>query len=753
MTDSEDDHLLRLTTKANKIEFFRESETSSIRCFEGDGDGGFFYGGSLGVWHQDDDGTTELLLELEGFEGTSRPGARDIHLDADQLWIATTFGLYHYDLKSKDYKVYQVEDGGPLRNRNNLNRIIDLQNGQLLLGLDLGLELFDKETKKRTRLQGYQYDQQVNELFQDSKGRIWFGLVFLGLNQYDLNKQEQLEFTLKSGGEIISFIFEDSNGHIWVGTEASGVYRFNESTQSFESYYDHSGLLERSSHVSAGVEDNNGNLWLAGIGGFIKLDPLSGASRLYGSSWGVNTYTMIPGSSFKLSNGELYFGTGSGYYKFHPADLNVPDKKIAHPFINEFYIDEEKMDRSISEMTKLSLQHDENTFSFQISHIDYITDNQDKIIQYQLEGYQTHWGELDSGDNAYFHNIPPGHYTFKIRALDINGKWGERQLEIHIAKPWWQTWWAYALYALGGLLLGWGVHRSQKERTIRIEREKTRERELAQAKEIEKAYDELKATQAQLIHSEKMASLGELTAGIAHEIKNPLNFVNNFSEVNEELIEELLEEIETGDLSEVKKIAQDIRSNETKIQEHGKRADSIVKGMLMHSRANTHEKIPTDVNALCDEYLRLAYHGLRAKDKSFNAETKTNFDVELPEISIIPQDVGRVLLNLFTNAFYTVDKRRQRGNDPSYQPTVSVETRALQKGVIISIKDNGEGMSEEVKSKIFQPFFTTKPTGEGTGLGLSISYDIITKAHEGKIDVHSKLGHGSEFIIEIPGDE
>jgi signal transduction histidine kinase len=260
---------------------------------------------------------------------------------------------------------------------------------------------------------------------------------------------------------------------------------------------------------------------------------------------------------------------------------------------------------------------------------------------------------------------------------------------------------------------------------------------------------ELKETQAQLIQKEKMASLGELTAGIAHEIQNPLNFVNNFSDLNTELIYEMEEEINKGDVAEAKAIAKDIKDNNEKITYHGKRADAIVKGMLQHSRTSTGKKEPIDINALADEYLRLSYHGLRAKDKSFNAKLETSFDESLGKVGVLPQDLGRVLLNLFNNAFYAVSEKKKQVNG-TFEPTVSVSTKKVNDKVEIIVKDNGSGIPQKVLDKIYQPFFTTKPTGEGTGLGLSLSYDIITKGHSGTITVESKEGEGSKFVIILP---
>jgi len=265
---------------------------------------------------------------------------------------------------------------------------------------------------------------------------------------------------------------------------------------------------------------------------------------------------------------------------------------------------------------------------------------------------------------------------------------------------------------------------------------------------LTKSLEELKAAQAQLIQAEKMASLGELTAGIAHEIQNPLNFVNNFSELSSELLEEMKEEMDKGNYDEVKAIADDVKQNLAKVLHHGKRADGIVKGMLQHSRSSSGQKEPTDINALADEYLRLAYHGLRAKEKFITVSMKTEFDESIGRINIIPQDIGRVILNLITNAFYVVNEKKIQ-QPVGYEPVVAVGTRKINGKVEISVTDNGNGIPQKVLDKIFQPFFTTKPTGQGTGLGLSLSYDII-KAHGGEISVKTEENSGTAFIVLLP---
>jgi two-component system, NtrC family, sensor kinase len=283
---------------------------------------------------------------------------------------------------------------------------------------------------------------------------------------------------------------------------------------------------------------------------------------------------------------------------------------------------------------------------------------------------------------------------------------------------------------------------------------------------LESTLNNLKSTQSQLIQSEKMASLGELTAGIAHEIQNPLNFVNNFSEVSTELVKEMVDEVDKGNTAEVKAIANDVVQNLEKINYHGQRAADIVKGMLQHSRSSSGVKEPTDINALCDEYLRLAYHGLRAKDKNFNAKFETIFDASIGKINIQPQEMGRVILNLINNAFYAVSERQKVEGlrykaentlhltpstlNPAYEPTVTISTKKTTNGIEIKLADNGTGIPQKAVDKIFQPFFTTKPTGQGTGLGLSLSYDIITKAHGGTLTVETKQNEGTTFIINLP---
>jgi signal transduction histidine kinase len=320
-----------------------------------------------------------------------------------------------------------------------------------------------------------------------------------------------------------------------------------------------------------------------------------------------------------------------------------------------------------------------------------------------------------------------------------------------IIPSWWLSGWAGLIYLILILILFyfWGQYRARRllDENV-ILGQKLNERTAA----LTTALENLRQTQDQLIQSEKMASLGELTAGIAHEIQNPLNFVNNFSEANSELLEDLNKLLDEGDLSEAKNLMKDIETNMNKIGFHGKRADSIVKGMLLHSRSDSGQKIPTNINNLTDEYLRFSYHGLRAKDKTFNAQFKMDFDEKTGDLMLVQQDIGRVLLNLFNNAFYSVTEKKKHIPE-GYEPTVTVSTKKKKDAVEIRIRDNGLGIPKKVIDKIFQPFFTTKPAGQGTGLGLSLSYDIISREHGGKIDVVSRENEFTEFLIELPVSE
>jgi ligand-binding sensor domain-containing protein/signal transduction histidine kinase len=648
----------------------------------------------------------------------------------------------------------------------NIYAICRDRDGLIWMGTGNGIKSFNPATKKFNH---YFYvpgdpsgisDYSAVKILADSRGNIWVGTNSIAFNKFDKitgrfthYKNNALD-TNSISSNIVNCLFEDSKGNLWIGTSGGGLCRYDYNSKSFST----PGRTRQNpwNAVFSIREDNSGNLWLGTDKGLSCYFPEKNEFVNYDENDGLQgnhfaTGFKDQGCSFKGKDGILYFGGDNGLTYFDPAQIH-PNKYIPPVVITQFKIFD-KLQPGKNEDSEIVLNYDQNFFSFEFAALNFTNTSKNQYA-YQLEGFDPNWIKSGSRRYAGYTNLGPGTYTFKVKGSNNDGVWNDKGISIKviILPPWWRTWWAYVIYAL---LLIAGVlafDRYQKRRVILAEREKAHKKELAQAKEIEKAYHELKTTQAQLIQSEKMASLGELTAGIAHEIQNPLNFVNNFSEVNRELIGEIKEE-RVKDKNERDEKLEDellnnIDQNLEKISHHGKRADAIVKGMLQHSSASGGQKELTDINALADEYLRLSYHGLRAKDKEFNTIMKTDFDETIGKINIIPQDIGRVLLNLYNNAFYAVsEKKKQQPN--GYEPTISVTTKKINNKVEITVKDNGNGIPKKVLDKIFQPFFTTKPTGVGTGLGLSLSYDIV-KAHGGELKVETKEGEGSEFIIQLP---
>ena len=622
------------------------------------------------------------------------------------LWISTMSGLYRQS--GEKYSLYDFSQGEMDQVvSNEVVQVMESKKGGLWVQTNEGLFYLDKKTDELTR-----------HGFDPNKGPVF--------SSQDINS-----------------LLEDEDGYLWVGTWQGGLNRYHPDRKEIKYYGIEDGLPSPSIQGILEDEDND-VLWLSTFRGIARFDKDTETFTSYGNEAGAQSL-YADRSSLELTNGLFVFGGSNGVTVFDPADF-TKDSRPPLTRITGMNAGDETL--PIDEEKAISLNHTQNNLSIDYTGIHY--DNPSKNqYSYKLSPVDVDWRDVGSSRTAYFYDLKPGEYTFSVKAASPNVVWSNpKTISFSIAPPWWKTWWAYSAY---GLLLLFGLmmaYRIQRNRTLKKERERIKDRELAHAREIEKAYSELKATQTQLIHSEKMASLGELTAGIAHEIQNPLNFVNNFSEVSSELIDEMDEELEKGDISEARTIAGDVKENLAKISHHGKRADSIVKGMLQHSRSSNGQKEPTDLNTLADEYLRLAYHGLRAKNKSFNATMETDFDPDLPKVNVVPQDMGRVLLNLITNAFHAVSERKAQEPE-GYEPTVWVKTQKTDNGVEITVRDNGGGIPEEIRDKIFQPFFTTKPTGEGTGLGLSMSYDIVTKGHGGRLHIKSEKDQGATFIISL----
>jgi len=430
-------------------------------------------------------------------------------------------------------------------------------------------------------------------------------------------------------------------------------------------------------------------------------------------------------------------------------------------------------DHNISfDSTQITLPHNENYLSFEFAAQSHYR-TQDNQYSYMLEGDDKDWIFAGSRRYVTYTNLSPGNYIFHVRiAGSGSASLTETSIPILIKPPWHRTPFALVSFAIVGALIVYAGFRMQHARVVHRERAAARmreaelknialeeknlsaQRELDKAKELEQAYDQLKMAQEQLVQQEKLASLGHLTAGIAHEIKNPLNFVTNFSEGAAELVDELRNAISEEERS---RLSDDLQQNLDKVVKHSKRADSIVKNMLLHSKTGSGEKQPTDINALCEEFIHLAFHGMRANHTDFNSEIEKNFSAELPRVNIVAQDIGRVLLNLFSNAFFAVYERDKmesaarfhKVQEIAYQPKVSVSTGLKDRFVMIQVYDNGSGISDGIRQKVFDPFFTTKAPGTGTGLGLSLSHDII-KAHGGTISVESRVNEYTTFTVKLP---
>jgi len=617
-------------------------------------------------------------------------------------------------------------------------------------------------------------DQCVTALCEDAQGTIWVGTEQGGLNCFDrkTGKFKSYLFQGDNWVKIVSSIFQDKAGRLWVGSYLQGLYEFDPKTLHYvRSLDEEHGLLWADAEGLS--EDDRGFLWFTSPRGLTRLSTVDMTLKNYPLN------AIFPGKEFSPYPSVLSAGYGlmtipltDEIAVFNPRDLDGnPYAPIVHiEKVN--YNDPQNNSDSVTTRFcygagQLVLPHNQNRVTFQYVAL-HFTDPANNQYKYRLDGYDRRWIDARTQRSATYTNLAPGTYTFHVVAANSDGVWNNTgdSFIIVINPPWWQTWWARALWVIlfVSAVYAFIAFRSRKlvqDKKVLEHKVQVRTEEVMQQKEeieaqrdnLEKALGDLKSTQTQLIQSEKMASLGELTAGIAHEIQNPLNFVNNFSEVNQDLLEELKAEslkpkAKRDEQLEIELI-NDLINNEQKINHHGKRADAIVKGMLEHSRSGTGQKEPTNINNLADEYLRLAYHGLRAKDKEFNAEIITHFEENLPKVNAVPQDIGRVFLNLFNNAFYAVNlKKKTAGAD--YKPEVSVSTSVQNGQIVIKVKDNGTGMPEQLREKIMQPFFTTKPTGEGTGLGLSLTYDMVVKGHGGSIQVNSVDGEGSEFIILLP---
>ena len=659
------------------------------------------------------------------------------------LWIGTPSGLNRFDPNLEQFTRYRNDPSDSSSISNDFIDVIFTDEESIWLGTQAGLSKMNRNTERFSTVWLGGATLELSGILEGAKHELWIGHLG-GIVKWNKETGEAKGYPIGNG---INQVYKDSYGSIWLATQ-NGIYRYNEEEDRF-------ALLSNYPMISI-IEDHKKNLWVRSISQLFKITEHRDNIIQYSSDQVVRIRNLMSfhAGGFLASNGNIYLGDENDYFLFNPDSLLVPPDS-SKLYFTDFWLKEDlqvpsqegRIKSSLLNTNPMSLNYEQNVFAISFTELDY-RDNKRNKIQYLLEGYDLGWRESFSEERITYYNVPSGEYLFKVRAQNSStGEWAENSIGIIITPPWWQRFWAYAVFSVSLISLVWGIIQ-YRSRALK-ESNRLLEQKVAQrTKDLEHSIRDLRETQAQLIQSEKMASLGELTAGIAHEIQNPLNFVNNFTEVSNELLEEMTNEMGKGNLEDARNIASGVKQNLEKVLQHGKRADAIVKGMLQHSGNRSGTKEPTDINALADEYLRLAYHGLRAKDKSFNATMNTSFDNSIGKINVIPQDVGRVILNIIANAFYAVTERKKQ-DDVSYEPTVSVSTRKIANKVEIIVKDNGNGIPKRVLDKIFQPFFTTKPAGQGTGLGLSISYDII-KAHGGELKVETNEGEGSAFIIQIP---
>lgn len=698
------------------------------------------YGG-LYQMDEENDEIIPVLIDSTN-SGTQIGPILDIHEDREGiLWFGTRWtGLFRMNRETGEVRHYTHDpQNSTSLSHTNVTTIYEAPSkpGVFYIGTDGGgLNRFDKDSETFTRI------------------------------QYDPDNTNSLN------GNYITSIYEDVPGRLLIGTRKSGLNWLDVENNTFKHFTAYnSGLPDN--YVSCLLGDENGHIWMGTSLGLTRFDPESGSFYSFGTRHGIQAHPFISSCDFDQA-GNLIFGGINGFIVFHPDDLK--SEMSAFPVVlTNFLLTEQPVGPDIDgplqtpiwKAQEMRLPHNESTFSFEFAALDY-RNPQSNQYTYLLEGYDSDWRDSGTLHRANYTKVPPGEYIFRVRAANSEGAWNLEGASINviILPPWWRTWWAYGIYGLILVLGIFSVDQFQRRRLIVKERDRARERELQQEKEynrkLEKAYSELEdslnkltAAQDQLVQQEKLASLGQLTAGIAHEIKNPLNFVNNFSGVSIELLEEAFDEIakleKSEILDEISAIFTDVKTNLTKIYEHGTRADGIVKSMLLHSRGGDGKMEPTPLNPLIKEYVNLAFHGMRAGKDSINVDIELDLNESVGEIPMVAEDFSRVILNLSNNGFDAMSEKikfnGQALNSRDYTPKLSVRSSSENGKVTVEIEDNGPGIPEEIRDKILQPFFTTKKGTQGTGLGLSITNDIV-QAHGGSLEIHSQPGQ-TVFTIKL----
>ncbi len=720
-------------------------------------------------------------------------------------WIGTYDGLFVQDPSTMTVRQLRHDPQRPTSlSSNSITTLYQDRSGTIWVGTDGGgLNRYDPSSDAFIR---YLSDPAkltslgsnlVRVILEDRRGRLWIGTSDNGLSVLDraTNRFERLpvaaDDSLALPGAQVRTMCEDATGLIWVGTN-NGLCTVDARMhiRRFGVRDGLPGLI-----ISGLLFGTDGNLWLSSTEGLARINirRTEGSDDVritpadvvrFDASDGLQNVVFNQGACFAAKNGRLYFGGPGGFNGFHPAAIALrtftPRVVLTNFLLFNKRVqpgDKTKVLRAPIESTdSITLSHDQNVLSFEFAALSFVSPERNRFT-YWLEGFDREPNIVDANKRfATYTNLEPGEYVLHVRGANSDGMWSAADAVLHltITPPWWRTGWAYGGYTLTVLLVLFTIDRAQRRRVIRREREASQireaelraeaaELELVKARELEKAYtalDEsmrnLRQTQDQLIHAEKMASLGALTAGIAHEIRNPLNFITNFSSFCADIVGDIRQTIAASSTRPVADVAPDIlpdlddlEVNVTKINEHGKRAESIVRGMLLHSRGKSGEQQSVDLNALIDEATSLAFHGMKANGMTAPVQLQRTLDPDIGTASVVPQEISRVLLNLCNNAFYAVSQKHA-AEPAGYEPLVVVSSERQGSTARIRVRDNGGGIPEDLRAKIFEPFFTTKPTGEGTGLGLSLSYDIIVKGHHGTLTVDSTPGEGTEFVITLP---
>jgi len=683
-----------------------------------------------------------------------------IHEDAaspEVLWIGTWGGgLNRFDRAAGSFKSYKHDPKAP----QSLSAVgvwliheAAAESGRFLwIGTEAGLDRFDRATES---FRHFQHDP--NDPHSLSNNSVW---------------------SIYESGEAM-----------WIGTN-SGLNRFDRKTETIRQYRKKDGLPNEVIYGILG--DERGNLWLSTNKGIVKFNPETGTIKSYEARDGLQSNEFNANAAFQNRRGEMFFGGINGFNVFHPDSVkdNSYIPPVAITALRRYNTDVAEgiaiAEKGVSARDEIVLSYKDEILTFEFAALSYRNTFKNQYA-FKLEGFNENWIQLGTERRATFTNLSPGAYTLRVKGANNDGVWNEvgAALKVMITPPWWMAKWAYALYAALCLGLLYAIRRFElnrrEQKTMLTESElralaaeaqaqalqaenARQELELQKATELESAYQalaeshaHLKATQQQLVTQAKLASLGQLTAGIAHEIKNPLNFVNNFAVLSVDLVKELREEIERRrvksegreDFANIEEILDTLEQNAAKINHHGKRADGIVKSMMQHARGSSGQRELADINHLLDEAVNLVYHGMRANDASFNVTIEKEYDESIGKLNVVPQDISRVFLNIMNNAAYAAHQKKKANRD-GFSPTLSVATKNLGDQIEIRIRDNGNGIPAAVRDKIFNPFFTTKPTGQGTGLGLSISYDIIVQEHKGEIKFDSEEGRFTEFVIYLP---